>query len=348
MRRPQLVDCRRPVCLGLIALALVIPGARAAGAAELRVAATITDLGSLAEAVGGDEVSVTVFAKGPQDAHFIEPRPSFIRALHDADLFIQVGMDLEIGWAPVLLRSARNADVMPGARGHLDASVAIRPLEVPTGVVDRSMGDVHLFGNPHYLTDPVNGLRVARRIRDRLIELRPAGADGFRERYARFERELAAALLGDALLTRHAAETLVRHAEDGTLEAFLEAQGESDRLAGWLGAMRAHAGTEAVQDHKLWPYFARRFGLSLVATLEPRPGIAPTTRHLGAVVEQIRERGIPLILSSPYFDPRHARWVAERTGAHVVPMAPQVKAREGADDYRSTIDYNVREVLRGL
>ena len=112
--------------------------------------------------------------------------------------------------------------------------------------------------------------------------------------------------------------------------------------------MRAYAGAEAVQDHKIWTYFARRFGLSLVATLEPRPGIAPTTRHLGTVVEEIRAQQIPLILSSPSFDPRHARWVAERTGAHVVPMAPQVKARKGADDYRSTIDYNVRRVLEGL
>jgi ABC-type Zn uptake system ZnuABC Zn-binding protein ZnuA len=348
MRRHAPRSSRRAASLVLAALLLVLHDAGAARAAALRVAATVTDLGSLTEVVGGEAVSVTVFAKGPQDAHFIEPRPSFIRALHDADLYIQIGMDLEIGWAPVLLRSARNANVLPGAPGYLDASTAIQPLEIPTGAVDRSMGDVHPYGNPHYLTDPVNGLRVARLIRDKLIELHPPGAEGFRGRYRGFEREIAASLVGEALLDRHAAETLVRRVEDGTLAAFLEERGESEGLGGWLGAMRAHAGRKAVQDHKVWPYFARRFGLSLVATLEPHPGIAPTTRHLGTVVEEIRARQIPLILSSPYFDPRHARWVAERTGAHVVPMAPQVKARKGADDYRGTIDYNVRRVLEGL
>ena len=183
--------------------------------AALLVASTTTDLGNLAETVGGDEVKVTVFAKGPQDPHFIEPRPSFIRTLHDADLFVQNGMQLEIGWAPVLLRSARNPGVMPGGRGYLDASVAIAPLEVPTAAVDRSMGDVHPYGNPHYLSDPVNGLRVARLIRDKLIELRPEGEEGFRARHAAFAAALAQALVGAELARRHDAEGLVARAEGG-------------------------------------------------------------------------------------------------------------------------------------
>lgn len=338
----------RIVATLLLAVALAWSGAGEARAAALRVAATVTDLGSLARSVGGEEVSVTVFAKGPQDAHFIEPKPSFIRALHDADLFIQVGMELEIGWAPVLLRSARNSKVLPGGPGYLDASMAIEPLEIPTGPVDRSMGDVHPYGNPHYLTDPVNGLRVARLIRDKLIELRPPSAEGFRARYDAFARQLAVALVGPALADRHDSQTLVRLVDDGELLDFLEREGQGDLLSGWLGTARAHAGTKAVQDHKLWPYFARRFELVLVTTLEPRPGIAPSTRHLGTVVEAIRAQQIPLILSNSYFDPRHARWVAEQTGARVVPMAHQVGAREGTDDYLRAIDYNVRHVLGAL
>jgi ABC-type Zn uptake system ZnuABC Zn-binding protein ZnuA len=317
-------------------------------AEPLEVVATLPDLGSLASEIGGDEVSVRVLGKGPQDPHFIEPKPSFIRVLHDADLYMQVGMELEIGWAPVLLRSARNPDLLPGGRGHLDASAAIDPLDVPTVAVDRAVGDVHPYGHPHYLTDPVNGLRVAALIRDKLAELRPGRAGYFGERYAVFAHGLAQQLVGPELAARHDSEQLVRQVEHGELDSFLRDRQERDLLAGWLGAVREYGATQAVEDHRLWSYFARRFGLTLVTTLEPRPGIAPTTRHLGSVVEAVRAQQVRVILSSPYFDPRHARWVAERTRARVVPLAHQAGAREGTKSYLDTIDYNVRRLLEAL
>jgi ABC-type Zn uptake system ZnuABC Zn-binding protein ZnuA len=321
-----------------LALILAIGADTPAVAEPLRVVATVPDLGELAKAVGGDEVAVNSLVKGPEDAHFLEPRPSFVRALHEADLLVVVGMELEIGWVPPLLKAARNPAILPGNPGYLDASTGIVPLEVPTGAVTRAMGDVHPYGNPHYLTDPVNGVRVAALMRDRLSQLRPEAAAAFAERYRRFASEVAARLVGPDAAAGRDGEEVVRAVEEGRVEALIGRAPD----AGWLGALRAARSRPAVEDHKLWEYFARRFGVELVGTLEPKPGVAPTTSHLEEVVEVVRARGVGLILSSPYFDPRHARWVAERTGARVVGLAHQTGAREGTSDYLGTVDYNVR------
>ena len=328
-------------------LALCFALAASPAVAEtLRVVATVPDLADLAQTVGGDAVSVTALVRGPQDAHFVEPRPSFIRTLHDADLLIRVGMELEVGWLPTLLQSARNPALQPGAEGHLDASTAIVPLEVPAAGVDRSMGDVHPYGNPHYLSDPLNGLRVARLIAERLARLRPAEAAQFEARRDAFTRGLLERLVGVALAgatTPDALETALARDELDALAAELGVP-----VGGWLGTLRSARGTPVVQDHRLWPYFARRFGLVPVMELEPRPGIAPTTAHVAAVVERVEAQKIPLILASSYFDSRTAERVAERTGARVVVLAHQVGAREGTDDYLATIEYNVRQVSGAL
>src|SRR5919109_1753657 len=186
----MLKRCVRTLALMLLSLlmaSLGLPGGDALAqgdARPLQVAVTVPDLGSLVREIGGDQIVVTVFAKGTEDPHFVEAKPSFIKTLSTADLFIQMGMELEMGWAPALQQNARNARVLPGARGFLDASAAITPLEIPSGPVDRSLGDVHPAGNPHYLLDPINGLRVGRLIRDKLIELRPERQRYFEERYA--------------------------------------------------------------------------------------------------------------------------------------------------------------------
>lgn len=307
-----------------------------AQADALRVVTTVTDLAALTRAVGGDQVEATSLVRGPQDPHYVDPRPSFVRKLHDADLYVEMGMDLEAAWAPVLLRSARNPKILPSGRGYLNASTAIRPLAVPTAPVDRSMGDIHVYGNPHYLVDPLNGLRVAAVIRDKLSQLRPAAAEAFRAGYAGFEERLLRRLVGPELAGSRPAGELVALLERGTLSA---------QPGGWLGRAWAIRGTPAVEDHQAWVYFAHRFGLELVATLEPRPGIAPTTRHLQEVVAIVEAEQAKLILASPYFDPRHARWVEERTGARTAPMANQVDSREGTESYLETIEYNVRSIV---
>ena len=135
----------------------------------LKVCATVPELGSLVREIGGNQVAVTVFAKGTENPHFVEAKPSLIKELSQADLYVQMGLELEVGWAPVLLQNASNGKVLQGARGYLDASTVINPMDIPSGTIDRSMGDVHPYGNPHYLTDPLNGLKVAALIRDKLM-----------------------------------------------------------------------------------------------------------------------------------------------------------------------------------
>lgn len=319
-----------------------------ASAVPLRVCATTPDLGSLVRVVGGRDVEVTVFAKGTEDSHFVEARPSFVKDLSQAQLLVVTGLDLEVGWLPPLLTGARNAAVQPGGRGYLDASTAIHPLEVPAGTVDRAAGDVHPYGNPHYLLDPLNGLAVAEAIRARLEALRPAGRQGFTERFEAFRRRFGTALLGERLGGKYPLEKIAELHALGKLDGFLERQHESDLLGGWFGALRGVRGVKVVADHNVWPYFARRFGIEVVGFLEPRPGYPPTTRHLQALIETMRSDHVRLLLAAVYYDPRHARFVAERSGAVVVPMANQVGARPGTDDYLGMIDYDVRAVAVAL
>lgn len=318
------------------------------GAKPIAVCATVPDLGSLTREVGGDQVSATVFAKGAEDAHFIEAKPSFIKTLSQCDLYIQIGMDLEVGWAPVLLQNARNAAVLPGGRGHVDASTVIQRLEVPTGPVDRSMGDVHPMGNPHYLLDPLNGLKVARLIRDKLVELRPDRKSYFEDRYTSFHMRLGAALVGEKLARKYDVEKLALLYEHGTLTPFLKGQGEATVLGGWLGKMLPYFGTKVVADHNLWPYFARRFGIGVIGFMEPKPGIPPTTRHLGTLVELVRTERVGAVLTVSYYDPRHARFISQQTGVRIVNLAHQVGARDGTNDYLAMIDYNVRAMIAAL
>jgi ABC-type Zn uptake system ZnuABC Zn-binding protein ZnuA len=340
---------RRVVIAGLALGALFCAVAVPLRAEEvLRVFATTPDLGSLAREVGGDRVAVVTMVQGPEDPHFAPARPSWIKELSRADLYVQNGLELEIGYAPLLQRGARNAAVLPGGAGYLDASTAIVPIDVPSGTIDRSMGDVHPFGNPHYLLDPLNGLAVAAVLRDKLGALRPADASLFAEGYDAFHRRVAEGLVGAELAAKYEAEKLATLHELGKLEKFLDGTGEREKLGGWLGRMAPLRGTKVVDDHRLWPYFARRFGIEIVGDLEPKPGIPPTTSHLTALVERMRAQNVKAVIASPYYDPRHARFVAEATGAAVVPLSHQVGGRPQVSDYFGNIDYNVRTLAQAL
>jgi ABC-type Zn uptake system ZnuABC Zn-binding protein ZnuA len=311
----------------------------------IQVCATVPDLGSLTQELGGDQVSVTIFAKGKEDPHFVEAKPSFIKALSQADLYLQIGMELEIGWAPVLLQNARNGQVLPGAKGYMDISTIIKPLEVPAGPVDRAMGDVHPLGNPHYLLDPLNALRTAQFIRDRLIGFRPEKKSFFEDRFDSFRKRLGNALVGEKLAIKYEFEKLTILFEQEKLGSFLKEQKEESLLGGWLGMVMPYSGAKIVADHNQWPYFARRFGISVIGFLEPKPGLSPTTRHLQALVERMKSEGVKVIITSPYFDIRHAQFVSKNTGAKIVPLAHQVGARPDTDDYIKMIDYNVKQLV---
>jgi ABC-type Zn uptake system ZnuABC Zn-binding protein ZnuA len=332
----------------MLTLCLLVVLASPAHAAPLQVCATVPELGVLTREVGGDEVSVVVFAKGTEDPHFVEARPSFVKDLSRADLLVVIGLDFEIGYLPVLLQNARNGRVLPGARGYLDASQAIDRLDQPSAPVDRSMGDVHPYGNPHYLLDPLNGLRVARLISGRLAELRPEKREYFEARSVDFARRLGTALVGDTLARKYDPEKLAALADYGTLDGFLRQQGDDDALGGWLGAMRPYRGAKVVDDHNLWAYFAHRFGIEVIGHMEPKPGITPTTRHLGELVERMRAEHARALLAAAYYDPRHARFLATETGVPIAAMANQAGARPGTDAYLALIDYNVRQVAGAL
>lgn len=316
--------------------------------APLRVVTTVPDLASLAQSIGGDLVAVTSCAKGTEDPHFVEAKPSFLKDLSQADVFIQVGLELEVGWVPVLLHNARNGKVLPGAPGHIDASTAITPLEVPTGPVDRSMGDVHATGNPHYLLDPLAGLQVARLLQERFSVLRPAHKATFESHYQAFRTRLGTALVGETLARKYDVEKLALLFEHQRLAAFLQSQNDTQALGGWLGQLLPYVGTKAVADHNLWVYFSHRFGLLLQGFLEPKPGVSPTTQHLQALVQSMKTDNIPVMLTAAYYDPRQAQFLSQHTGATTVAMAHQVGSRPGTQEYLGMVDYNVRQLVTAL
>jgi zinc/manganese transport system substrate-binding protein len=330
---------------------LLLTALAAAGADDpLSVCATVPDLGELAREVGGPEVRIVVFSKGPEDPHYLEAKPGFVKALHAADALVFVGMDLEAGYLPALLQSARNAGILPGGPGHLEAGLAVKPLGIPEGAVDRSMGDVHPKGNPHYLLDPLRSIQVAGFLRDRFSALRPAAKEAFARRSEEFRRRVGEALLGPDLVAKYPGEfeKLARLHETGALKAFLAKEAPGIPIGGWIGRLLPFHGTALVADHDLWPYFCERFGLRNAAFLEPKPGVAPTTRHLLGVAERMRKERIRAILTSPYCDPCHAQTVAKATGARVVPMAHQAGSRDGAASYFDSIDHNVKAVAAAL
>jgi ABC-type Zn uptake system ZnuABC Zn-binding protein ZnuA len=313
-----------------------------AHAAEpIQVCATVPDLGDIARAIGGEDVNVTVFARGGDDPHFVDARPSFSKALSRADILIVVGLELEIGWVPVLQQHARNPRIDVGGPGYVDASHAINKLGIPPPDADRSHGDVHAGGNPHYLSDPVNGLRVARLIADRLIALAPERRERIEDNWSRFAKSIAVALFGTDRGATIPTSEIVAQAEK-------ETQQPSAEVGGWFAVLRPVVGAHVVSDHDLWPYFTRRFGLVNNGFLEPKPGIAPTTKHLTALIEHMRQNQVRAILTTPYFDPRHAQMVAKHTGAIIIPLAHQVGAFSDANDYLSTIDRNVRALQTGI
>lgn len=334
--------------LALVAAGPMASRVRGQEAGPLKVCASVPELGSLVREIGGNQVSVVVFAKGAENPHFVEAKPSLIKELSQADLYVQMGLELEVGWAPVLLQNSTNGKVLPGARGFLEASAVINPLEIPSGVIDRSMGDVHPFGNPHFLMDPLNGLKVAALIRDKLSELRPGQKQYFQERYQAFRQKMGAAMVGEKLARKYDFEKLAILYEHGKLPDFLKTQHDEGLLGGWLAQMQPFFGTKAVADHNIWPYFGRRFGIEEIGFMEPIPGVPPSTKHLTQLIKDMQQQKIKLILASPFFDRRHIQFVAGQTGARVAQMAHQVGARPGTEDFLSLTDYNVRQVVSAL
>jgi zinc/manganese transport system substrate-binding protein/zinc transport system substrate-binding protein len=210
------------------------------------------------------------------------------------------------------------------------------------------MGDVHPYGNPHYWLDPINGVAIAARLAEVLSQIQPEERSGYEQRASAFRASVYSRLAGEELSRKYDVGKLALLQNRGQLLSFLESQGDIRRLAGWWGALLPKGPIKAVDDHNMWPYFARRFGVEIVGHMEPKPGIPPTTAQLQLLVKTMEAQRVHLIFSSPYYDPRHARFLAEATGALIVPLAHLTGSRPGTADYLDMVDYNVRTLHSAL
>jgi len=296
-------------------------------ARPLFVVTTIPDLAAIAAYVGGDVVTVRSIAQGHEDPHFLQARPAFVIQARQAELWIRAGMELEMGWEPVLLESARNPRILPGAPGFLDLSEHIPViLDVPQEKVTRAQGDVHPSGNPHYLLDPRNARAAAWAIGRKLAELRPEHTKQFEEGAQRFVREIDERMFGSRALAHAEGDELWDRLEAGTLETWLR-----DRelaAEGWYGRAARRGRRPIVTFHKSFTYAAHRFGIEVAAHLEPVPGVPPSPAHLTRVIATMRANGVDRILMEPFYPRKPAEFVAERTGARVIVVstyAPDIR-----------------------
>lgn len=298
---------KRPFLLATLALLAASPSF-----AAIKVVTSLQDFASIADAIGGNRVETFAIAKGYQDPHFVDPKPSFVLKLNRADLLIAAGLELEIGYLPPLIDQSRNEKIHPGNRGYLDASAGCDILNRPTGVVTRAMGDVHPFGNPHYWTDPNNGRVIARSIARKLSELDPAGSSVYQQNLAAFEATLAT----------------------------------KDRE--WMAKMAPYANVKVVTFHDSWPNFAKHFQLDVRGHIEPKPGIPPSPSHTLEIINLIMSEKIPVIIVEPYFDLKTPNSVASKTGAKVLRFYPSVGGAPQIKDYFSLFDTNIDALVSAL
>jgi zinc/manganese transport system substrate-binding protein len=292
-------------CFGATALLLSAASAGFA-AGKINVVTATQDLAAIGAEIGGDKITIESIAKGYQDPHFVEPKPSFLLKLQKADLLVVVGLQLEIGWLPPLITQSGNQKIQANANGYLDMSQFCNVLEIPTQQVTRAMGDVHPLGNPHYWLNPENGRRMAKAYQTKFSEMRPGDAAFFAERYGDFDKRLT----------------------------------ESEKR--WDAAMAPYKGRKVVTYHRSWPNFCERFGLNVVDYVEPKPGIPPTPSHTLEVINTMKRDGIKLILVEPYFDLRTPNSIAQGTGGAVVVLMPSVGGVKEITTYFQLFDYDIK------
>src|SRR5213595_248125 len=279
--------------------------------AKINVVATLPDFGSLAREIGGDNVSVTILAKPTEDPHFVDARPSFVVALRSADVLIDGGAELELGWLPPLLQNARNAKLDIGKAGRVQASQGIRLMNVPANVT-RAAGDVHALGNPHFCIDPIIAKAVAQHIAQSFAAIDPPNAAFYDANYKKFESTINA------------------------------------KLQEWGAAMQPFNGQHVAAYHDSWPYFAHRFGINIDIFLEPKPGIPPSPSHLTEVIAQVKAQKVKAIIVEPFHDRRIAEKVASATGAKVVEFSQFPGGLPGTDNYVKLIDTLVSRLAAAL
>jgi zinc/manganese transport system substrate-binding protein len=282
-----------------------------ANAKTIKVVTTTTDLRSITELIGGNKVSVNAIATGYQNPHFVDPKPSYIINLSNADMFVTVGLDLEIGWSPQLLSSSRNSKIQKGSEGYVDASIGIGLLQVPTSA-NRGEGDIHIYGNPHYWLDPLNGKVIARNIANGLERVDPSNKSFY----------------------------------ENNLQAFFS--NIDVKLKQWEAEMAPFRGTKVIAYHNEWVYFETRFGLKIVDFMEPKPGIPPTPSQLVKVIGEVKANHIKVIITSPYFTTSSADVVAKQTGVKVLTIATSTGAFPSIKNYFDLFDYDIAQLTAVL
>ncbi len=313
----------------------------AINASPLNVVTTLPDYGVFAKWIGGERVSVQSIVLGDQDAHFIRPKPSFVNMVMQADVFIDTGLDLEM-WVPTVVDKSGNTAVRSGQSGYVSTAQGLSLLEIPS-ILSRSEGGLHIYGNPHITTSPINMKVVAKNIAYGLIKNDPANKDLYLEKLKKLEDEIDRRLFGEKLIKILGSKTLSDLAQKGKLIAFMEKQkfgGKPliDYLGGWMKKMMPLRGTSIVTYHKNWIYFIRLFGLNEAGTVEPKPGIPPSPKHVAELVSLMREQKIKIILSANYFDEYKVRTVAEGVGAEPVIVPLYVGGVDEVHDYFQLVD----------
>jgi len=287
----------------LLALAMLFAAHPAAAA--VKVVTTTQDLAAIVEAVGGSDVTVSSIARGDLDPHFVDAKPSFMVKLASADLVVCIGLELEIGWLPSLLTGSRNPKVQPGAAGYLDASAAISPIEKPTGAIDRSRGDIHPLGNPHYWLDPENGRKVARLVAQKLTSLDAAHSADYAKNLATFESTL------------------------------------TEKEATWKAKMAPLQGANVVGYHSTFDYLCAAYGMNVVGFVEPKPGIPPTPAHTLEISTKAKDAGAKRVFVEPYHNPSGAQPIADASGAKIVIVPTSVGSATGIETYFDLFDHIV-------
>ena len=297
--------------LKIVFIFLVCFATSAVYGTKINVVTTTADLKSITELIGSDKVEVSSIATGYQNPHFVDPKPSYIIKLSRADMFVTVGLDLETGWSPQLLSSSRNPKIQKGSNGYVDASIGVILLQVPSSI-NRGEGDIHIYGNPHYWLDPVNGKQIAKNICDGLEKISP-------ENKAFFEANL------------NAFNTKI-----------------DLKLKEWTMKISPYKGAKIIAYHNEWCYFEQRFGLVIVDFMEPKPGIPPTPTQLVKIISEVKRNAIKLIISSPYFTTSSSDVVSQQTGAKTIVLGTSVGAFDTIKDYFDLFDYNIDKLIKGL
>ena len=282
------------------------------GFAKLNIVTTTEDLAAIAKEVAGDLAEVQSIAKGSQDPHFIQAKPSYMVKLNRADLLVYQGLELESGWLPALIDGARNPKIRPNAPGHLNLAWVIKPMEVHQGEVDRSKGDVHPQGNPHYPLDPKNGFLMAMAIADMLGKLDAANEMTYQGNMFRFT------------------------------------SGLRKKIVEWNSRLSKIPNKKVVTYHQTWSYFLHQFGIERVGVVEIIPGVPPTPKHLLALTKTMKKENVKVIMQANFYEPKFSQLLAEKSGAKVLNLPAAVGGSPEAKDYLSLFEILVTQLEKAF